>query len=157
MQRRMKEHPLTKEEIHSFLNRAPVGRIATLNENGFPYVAPVHFVVHDGKIYFHGLHTGQKIKNLKRDPKVCFEIDEMLGILFDEDETSCGTNTDYNSVIITGNAAYIIDVNLKRVVLDKIVDKYTPHYSGRSLPEQMVAATGIVEISILKCTGKYFH
>lgn len=157
MQQRMKEHPLTKEKIDSFLDRAPVGRIATLNENGFPYVVPVHFVIHDEKIYFHGLHTGQKIKNLKRNAKVCFEVDEMLGVLFDEDETACGTNTDYNSVIVIGNAAFIIDVDLKRAVLEKIVDKYTPHYSGRALPEKMVATTGVVEISVLECTGKYFR
>ena len=47
MQGRMKQHQLLKEEINEVLSCAQVGRIATQNENGYPYIVPVHFVHKD--------------------------------------------------------------------------------------------------------------
>lgn len=58
MQGRMKQHQLSKEEIDSVLSNAQVGRIATLNENGYPYIVPVHFIIIKEKIYIHGLIKG---------------------------------------------------------------------------------------------------
>jgi hypothetical protein len=64
MQYRMKKHPLSEEQITEVLEKTPVGNIATINENGSPYVLPVHHVYHDNKIFIHGLPRGQKISNV---------------------------------------------------------------------------------------------
>ncbi len=64
MQGRMKQHQLSTEEINDVLKSEQVGRIATHNENGYPYIVPVHYVVYDEKIYIHGLIKGQKISIL---------------------------------------------------------------------------------------------
>ncbi|WP_291106045.1 MULTISPECIES: pyridoxamine 5'-phosphate oxidase family protein [unclassified Dysgonomonas] len=74
MQGRMKHHQLSKIEIDDVLKKAEVGRIGTHNENGYPYVVPVHFIVYDEKIYIHGLIKGQKISNLTKNDKVGFEV-----------------------------------------------------------------------------------
>lgn len=44
MQGRMKQHQLTLDEITDLLKVSEVGRIATNDPNGFPYIVPVHFV-----------------------------------------------------------------------------------------------------------------
>lgn len=155
MQGRMKQHQLSKEEINRVLNNAQVGRIATYNENGYPYVVPVHFIVHEEKIYIHGLIKGQKISNLIRNNKVGFEVDEM-GAIIPDNENPCDTNTEFRSVIIQGTAQMIEDRALKEKVLHIVVEKYTPQLSHLSFPEKMMKATGIIEIVPLEITGKYF-
>jgi len=155
MQGRMKQHQLSEAEINEVLGNEQVGRIATHNENGFPYIVPVHYVVYDQKIYVHGLIKGQKISNLIMNNKVCFEVDEM-GIIIPDNENPCDTNTAYRSVIILGIAKMIDDRLEKEKVLHAIVEKYTPQLSHLSFPENMMKATGVIEIEPIEVTGKFF-
>lgn len=155
MQGRMKHFQLTKKEIADVLNKANVGRIGINDPNGFPYIVPVHFVLIDEKIYIHGLIKGQKIDYLKRDAKVGFEVDEMGPLIINEGRV-CDTNTSFRSVIIHGTATMVDDVDLKTKVLKEIVKKFTPQMSELEFPDKMIRATGIIEISILECTGKYY-
>lgn len=155
MQDRMKTHPLSEEQVTEILVKAPVGSLATITENGYPYIVPVHFIYHEGKIYIHGLAKGQKISNILANEKVCFEIYDMKGLILDE--APCDVNTEYESVVILGTAAIVKDINLKESVMNKIVEKYTPHLSGTELPDNMVRSTGVIEISIKELTGKYYR
>lgn len=154
MEGRMKQHQLSKEEIADVLANAQVGRIATHNENGYPYIVPVHFVDYGGKIYIHGLIKGQKISNLLKNDKVCFEADEM-GTIVPDNENSCGTNTRYRSVIILGTARMIEDEARKTEILRATVVKYTPQLAHLAFSERMMKATGIIEITPVETTGKY--
>lgn len=156
MQGRMKKHQLSKEEVDEVLEKAQVGRIATRNENGYPYVVPVHFIVYQGKIYIHGLIKGQKISNLIKNNKVGFEVDEM-GEIIPDNTNPCDTNTAFRSVIVLGTAKMIEDVSLKEDVLRLIVSKYTPQLSHLDFPEKMMKATGVIEIEISEITGKYYN
>ncbi len=154
MQARMKQHQLADAEINELLSKSSVGHIATHNRDGFPYVLPVHFVYVDDKIYIHGLIQGTKIDNLKANPKVCFEVEDMEGLIMDD--KACDVNTKYKSVVVFGNATMVEEVEKKIEVLDKIVGKYTPQLSGQKYPDNMLKGTGIIEISILSITGKYY-
>lgn len=155
MQHRMKTHQLTLEQVDTLLYKAEVGRLGTISEDGYPYVISMHFIYHDGKIYMHGLPKGQKIDNINRNSKVCFEIDELLGLLTESVTIACDTEAEYNSVIIVGTATIVKDIELKRKVLDKIVEKFTPQFARHELPEKMVKGTAVIEIQIERCTGKY--
>ncbi|MBP1617932.1 MAG: pyridoxamine 5'-phosphate oxidase-related FMN-binding protein [Bacteroidetes bacterium] len=155
MQGRMKEHPLSPEEIKSLLLAEQVGNLGTISEGGFPYITPVHFVLIEDKVYVHGLCIGQKIKYLKANPKVGFEVFKMNGLIHDP-ELPCDTNTDYQSVIILGTAKMVEDDSLKIRVLDEVVKKFTPQHAGKSYPAAMLKATGVIEITALETTGKYF-
>lgn len=155
MQGRMKRHQLSKEEVTNILSNAQVGRIATIDEGGYPYIVPVHFVFHENNIYIHGLIKGQKISNLLQNNKVGFEIDEMGDIIPDNNNV-CDTNTTFRSIIIHGVAKMIDDITFKKKILHTIVGKYTPQLSHLSFPEKMIKATGIIEIQIMKCTGKFY-
>lgn len=157
MQHRMKTHQLTTEQIDSLLKDSLVGTLATINETGVPYATPLHYFYDNGKIYFHGLPKGQKIDNLKRNPHVSFNVYRMEGLLLDGAGTPCDTNTKYQSVIAQGQAEIVSDIDRKRAVLDAIVDKYTPQYSGTRLPDNMVKGTAVVVINVTELTGKYWE
>lgn len=154
MQARMKEHQLTADQIVALLNKAHVGHLGTVDEKGFPYVTPVHFVHLDDSIYFHGLAKGRKLSNLSVYPKVCFEVEGEHQYI--QAETPCDTNTAYQSVIITGRAATVESLDQKIRVLDAIVAKYTPQHSGKGYPANMLRMTAVVEITIIEITGKYY-
>ncbi len=154
MQNRMKTHSLSNEQVIEILDKAMVGSIATINEDGFPYVVPVHFVYYENKIYIHGLPVGQKVNNLVANEKVGFEVYDMKSLILDQ--KACDINTEYESVIITGIAKLITEYEHKEAILGKIVSKYTPKLSEQKLPDNMVKGTGVIEIKIIECTGKYY-
>lgn len=156
MQHRMKTHMMTKEKIEDLLNRTTTCSIATLNADGTPYVTPMHHIFHNGYIYMHGLPKGTKIDNIKANPRVSITAYEMDSLLLDPKGNACDTNTKYQSVIISGMAAIITEVEYKREILMEIVKKYTPQLSDTVLPENMVAGTAVIKVQILDITGKYY-
>jgi nitroimidazol reductase NimA-like FMN-containing flavoprotein (pyridoxamine 5'-phosphate oxidase superfamily) len=155
MQGRMKEHPLTQEEIELLLNNELVGNLGSISPKGFPYITPVHFVKLKDKIFIHGLCKGSKIDNLKVNPKVGFEVYKYNGLIHDPN-LPCDTNTDYQSVVILGTAKLTDDESIKIQVLDEVVKKYTPQHTGKSYPTNMLKATGVIEITPIDITGKFF-
>ncbi len=44
---------------------------------------------------------------------------------------------------------------MQRKVLNKMVEKYTPQFAGKELPDNMIKGTAVIEIDIVECTGKY--
>ena len=154
MQNRMKHFQLTKEEIDALLERAAIGRFGTVRGDGYPYVTAMHFIYYNGAIYMHGLPKGLKIDNVKANPKVCFEVDELLGLQPGEG-AACDTEAIYNSVVVIGTAHILEDISSKREVLNRLVEKYTPQFAGKELPENMVKGTAVIELQIKECTGKY--
>ena len=156
MQHRMKTHPLTEEQIGHLFSRSLTGSLATLNGDGSPYVTPVHFIYHDGFICFHGLPKGQKIDNIKADPRVSMTVYEMDSLMLDPQEKPCDTNTKYQSVIISGTASLIDNIEDKEMILLEIVKKYTPQLAGNPIPEKMIKGTAVIRIQIGDITGKFY-
>ncbi|HZK02404.1 MAG TPA: pyridoxamine 5'-phosphate oxidase family protein [Anaerovoracaceae bacterium] len=156
MQHRMKTHPLTDEQIKQLLCTTLTGSLATLGSDGAPYVTPIHFVSLNGDIYFHGLPMGQKLDNIKADPRVSMTIYQMDRLLLDTQGKPCDTNTKYQSVILSGNASFINDIEGKKEILTEVVKKYTPQLSGNTLPENMIKGTAVIKITVESITGKYY-
>lgn len=156
MQHRMKTYPLSPDQIDRLLVRALTGSLATINGDGSPYVTPVHYVYLDNSIYVHCLPKGTRLDNLKADPRVCLTIYEMDGLLLDPEGKPCDTNTKYQSIIISGEAALLDDVERKRDILAEIVRKYTPQLNSAALPDNMVKGTAVIRIQARSVTGKYY-
>lgn len=156
MQHRMRTHKLNKEQIETLLYKVQTASLATINFDGTPYSTPVHFLYLDNFVYIHGLPAGQKIDNIKINPNVSFSVYEMDCLLLDPNENPCDTNTKYESVIISGTAELVTDIEIKRDVLNNIVKKYTPHLADKILPENMIKGTAVIQISINDLTGKYY-
>lgn len=156
MQHRMKTHPLTDERIKSLLTSLQTGSLATINSDGTPYVIPVHFVYVDNKLYIHGLPKGQKIDNIIHNNNISFLVYDMKDFLLDPNGKPCDTNTEYESVIVTGNAILVEDIKVKKIVLQNIIQKYTPYLADAQLPEPMIHGTAVIQINISEITGKYY-
>ena len=57
--------------------RGFAGRLATVSEDGYPYCVPLLYVWADGQVFLHGTSArGHLRRNVEREPRVCFEIDE---------------------------------------------------------------------------------
>ena len=155
MQQRMKDFIMTDEAIHALLERAPVGRISTLGEDGWPYTVAVHFVWVDGQVYFHGLPRGEKLANIARDSRVCFECDELTGILYEGVTDPCKADAAYESVVIRGRAGLLTDPEEKLPILRAIIGKYVPSMAEAPIAPAMLAGTAVVKVTPERITGKY--
>lgn len=152
MQPNMKNNSMKEKEISEFLNRIDVGVISTNGEDGYPYAAPVNYVMMDGIVYIHGRRLGEKIENLKRDPRVCFTVWERTGYE-NCGVAACDTTTVYESVIIRGKVKIVDDQETKKKMLLKVVDKLMPGKTG--MDDAKIPPTAVYRIEPESVTGKY--
>lgn len=143
-------HP--RSSAATLLNEAMIGRLGTSLE-GRPYVVPLSFVYHDGKIFFHSAKTGKKMDHIAGNPRVCFEVDE--GELIPADE-ACSIHWKLRSVIAYGTARVVNDHKEKVEALRLLVEKYGPGKSDQITPERIESYENlaIVEITVEKITEK---
>lgn len=155
MQNRMKNHQLDKEGCEALLRRAEAGRISTVRSDGYPYTVSVHFLWRDGFIYCHGLNKGEKIENIKRCPKVCFEVSELFKVLTENIDAPCSADAAYESVVIIGDAKLAEDFEEKADILKALVKKYIPDREFPEMGEAAVKNTAVIKIKVREMTGKY--
>lgn len=147
------------EEILGVLQRARVGRLATLDGEGYPYITPVNFVFHKGCVYFHSAPEGEKLMNMERHEKVCFEVDEPLAYLevnFNPERNPCRTHQLYRCVVVRGKARVVPDGPLKIEALNALVAKHEGNTSFAPVsPESQAYKTCVVvEVRPESMTGK---
>jgi uncharacterized protein len=66
---------LTPEEIEGLLHREIIGRLACHADTSI-YVVPISYA-YDGKYIYCHTYEGMKMELLRKDPNVCFQVDEM--------------------------------------------------------------------------------
>jgi len=59
---------MTPEEVQQFLVANTVLQVATIGADAWPHLAPMWYVVQDGKVVFRSFTKSQKIVNLTRNP-----------------------------------------------------------------------------------------
>jgi uncharacterized protein len=146
-------------EIDRILFSATIGRLATMGADGYPYVTPVNYVWYKGHIYFHCALVGEKLDNLARDAKVCFEVDIPLAYIdagFDPKQRICRVHQFYHCVIIRGEARVVPDGSVKVAALNALI---AAHEKGRKfdpvtaeMPEYKACA--VVEIKPVLISAK---
>lgn len=72
----MKSRDLSQEECEDLLSANRYGRLG-LSLDDVPYVVPISYVYSDGKIYLHSGLKGKKLEIARKNPQVCFEVDEL--------------------------------------------------------------------------------
>ena len=68
---------LSADEIDRLLRRQHVGRLACTADDR-PYVVPINYAYDGDFLYGYGV-PGRKIDVMRRQPRVCFEVDEVDG------------------------------------------------------------------------------
>jgi pyridoxamine 5'-phosphate oxidase family protein len=59
-----------------YLREQELGRIATVSKKQLPQVTPVAFGVDEDRLYVNIKHTSKKARNIRRNPKVSFVVDD---------------------------------------------------------------------------------
>lgn len=112
--------------IFDLLRRATVGRLGTTGRDGYPRIKPLNFVYADDRIYFHSAKEGEKIDDIGRDSRVCFEVDLPIAYVKGTQDDPCRAAYLYQSVIIRGKAALVHDETEQRKALLELMRKYQP-------------------------------
>ena len=142
----------TSREMELLLGHMQVGRLAVTTEDG-PYVVAVNYLFLDGSIYFHSGLSGRKLEALRADSRVCFLVDEVGPQVLSE--RGCGISQIYKSVICFGRAEFVESPPEKRVILERMVQKYVPScYPLSPMTDDNIEKTAVVRIVIESMSGK---
>jgi uncharacterized protein len=147
----------SKDKIIQFLNNQPVGRIASLDSNGYPQVIPMNFVYHDGVIYMHSHPFGEKLDNIRRNPNVGFEVDQHICFLpsyYFHPSDASQADTLYISVVMKGKAEIVQDKDEKAIALNALMSKYQKEGRYESLDSSMPS---VHEVAVIKVIPKDMH
>jgi len=147
------------EAITAILKRCTVGRMATNGIDGYPYITPVNYVFWRGSVYFHCARQGEKIDNILRDAKVCFEVDVPLAYLdtqFDPTKSACQVHQFYHSVIIRGRAEIVEDMPEKVGALNALMASHEKKegYCAITRDTEAVAVCAVVAIRVDSLSAK---
>ena len=157
----------------SFLNEERVGRVASIDEQGYPQIIPMNFVYvkndlidtqsdnkNIGAVYMHSHPIGEKIENIKRNSKVGFEVDSYVCFLpsyYFHPTDASQADTLYISVVIKGNAAIVHDPDEKANALNALMKKYQKEGRYESLSSNMGSVRGVTVLKVVpdQIHGKY--
>jgi len=146
---RRQDRVMSEAEAGTLLQSAEYGFLATVDEDGAPYLLPLNFVYDSGAVFFHCAREGQKIDNLRRDGRVCFTVVGETRVISEQ------FTTRYESVLLRGTAK-TIENEPKRQALIRLCQKYCPENMGEAEAyiEKSVQRTCVVQITIDSITGK---
>jgi nitroimidazol reductase NimA-like FMN-containing flavoprotein (pyridoxamine 5'-phosphate oxidase superfamily) len=147
--RRTEREIKDKSEIERIISKAIVCRVAVCEDNK-PYIIPMCFGFKDGILFFHSAQEGKKVEILKKNNRVCFEMDVDTELV--EGEKGCDWGIKYASVIGYGQATFVEDMQEKRNALHILLE----HYSNKKyeFPEESLSQVAIIKIQIESLTGK---
>jgi uncharacterized protein len=147
--RRQEREVRDEAEIQEILEKGLVCRLG-LYDGQFPYVVPLNYGYRNGCMYFHCAREGRKIDILKKNGRVCVEVDIDFRVV--RGETPCRWTAKYRSVIGFGRARIIDDEREKKAGLDVIM----AHYGGQGgeYDEKSLQRTCVIEVVIESMTGK---
>lgn len=148
------------DRIKEFLHQEHVGRISTIDVNGYPQIIPMNFVFLNDAVYMHSHPRGEKIENFKRNEKAGFEVDRELEFLpsyFEDPKNASLADTLYVSIVMKGNASLVTDKQEKTLALNGLMKKYQPEGGYDPINSEMRVLDGVAVIKIIPKTlqGKY--
>lgn len=147
--RRSDKEVTDPQELENIIRSSPVCRIG-LCEGDRPYVVPVCFGYEAGRIYIHTYPGGKKMEILRKNPKVCIEIDS--GIEHVPAESPCNHGMKYRSVIAFGTCRVLSGKKEKKNALQTILEHYGVNREG--VPDFSPDSVDVISIDIETITGK---
>ena len=148
------------EKIKEFLNDEHVGRLSSIDVNGFPQIIPMNFVFLNDAVYIHSHVKGEKLDNISKNNKVGFEADRELEFLpsyFEDPHNASLADTLYISVVIKGLGSLVSDRDEKTLALNGLMEKYQPegYYDPLQSDMRVLDAVSVIKIIPQTLHGKY--
>lgn len=139
------------EAAKQLLARSRRGVLAVNGDDGYPFAIPVNYFYDEaqGKIWFHGAKTGQKVDALKKSDKVCFTV-------YGNEHLEPGDWAPYvQSTVVFGRCRLVEDAAYTEAKVRQLAEKYYP--SAEEIEAEIAKAIGgvqLYEITIEHLTGK---
>jgi len=148
------------DKVKEFLHQEHVGRISTIDVNGYPQIIPMNFVFLNDTVYMHSHPRGEKIENFKRNEKVGFEVDRELEFLpsyFEDPKNASLADTLYISIVMKGTASLVTEKEEKTLALNGLMEKYQPEggYDPIQSNMKVLDAVAVFKIIPIILQGKY--
>ena len=144
--------------VRSFMAQAPYGFLATVGDDGQPYLNSNLFVYDDGRhcIYLHTHRSGRTRDNLDTGDMVAFSAAAM-GRLLPAPE-ALKFSVEYAGVTAFGRGRVVTDEQEAKAALQTILDKYAPHLEVgrdyRPTTDQELKRTAVYRVDIETWSGK---
>ncbi len=103
---------MNQAEIDGFLSSQVVGRIGC-HADGETYIIPMSYVYENNSIYCHS-QDGKKLKMMRQNPRVCFEVYEMTDM------------ANWRSVLIQGDYEELQDKTERAHALHLLMQRNVP-------------------------------
>jgi PPOX class probable F420-dependent enzyme len=121
---------LADAAIQHFLHSKDIALLATLQRDGAPLAMPMWFVADLDSLYMVSVADSQKVRNLRRDGRVCVVLE------------SGRRGTEIRGVSILGRVVFLEQAHAYQPVVDRLLQKYAPHlaalWGGTTMPVNRV-------------------
>ena len=142
-----------QSQIIEILDKCKVLHLAMVDGDE-PYVIAMNYgyTMEEGKltIYMHGATSGRKLDILRVTPKVCLEMD--CDIIPFDGKVPCQYGVAYSSVIGTGKAEIIEDVEEKKEALSILMKTQTG--KDFEFTDKLVSIVSIIKVEVAEYTAK---
>ena len=112
---------MSRQEIENIISAQILCRIA-FKGTDYPYIAPFQYVYMNAALYFHFTDYGRKMKMLKKDNRVCVEIEKLSPDL-----------SDYFFVTLRGRLSLVEDSEERNSVIRRMAEDGTQNLSPNFL------------------------
>lgn len=150
MNMRRSAQALAQEQTLAILERAPYGILGLVDKTGQPYTVPLHFVMKNGRLYFHCAKEGYKMDCIRYNSRVSVSVVEKSAVVPEI------ASTDYRSATAQGYARLVEDAEEKRQILELLLQKFCAGFleEGKREIGGALEKTCIVEITLQEASGK---
>jgi len=120
---------LDEVKIQGFLATKDVAVLATLQADGAPLAMPMWFLYGPAALTMISVEDTQKVRNLRRDPRVCVVAEAVSG------------GGEIRGVTVQGRAEFLPEGPERRALVERFHDKYgrlERLWSGKAMPANRV-------------------
>lgn len=142
---------LQPQQVEEVLKNQLVGRIGC-SLNGETYIVPISYAYDGNYIYCH-TNEGKKTNIMRKNPRVCFQVDEMKDM------------ANWKSVIVQGEFEELTLKDDRNAAMQTLLNRYLPVLSSVTThfgehwpfhPEDVTNIKGVVfRIVVVEKTGRF--
>jgi hypothetical protein len=125
------------------LAEGEIGWLAVNGDDG-PYLIPLNYHWHAGRVLIHTALHGRKLEHLRRDPRVCFGVGSAAAPATPHGSGGC--YLPWRSVLVEGRADLVEDAAEKLPLLQAFLEAYDPQGEHDPLTAADVERTLLIVI-----------
>lgn len=143
-----------REKVVEILDKSKVLHLG-LVDGDEPYVVPMNYgyTFEEDRLtlWLHGALRGRKYDIIRKNPKVCFEME--CDLIPFEGDVACRYGVGYSSLMGRGTAVIVEDTEMKQRALSILMK--TQVDKDFEFNEKLASVVGIIRIDVLDYTAKH--